>query len=94
LPPFIAGNEYCPDPSVYTVVVNVSLTPRADTPIPSRGLPSDDFTVPDNMPEEDADCEKVSRALKKKTNGKTVKTIRKTVILRGKIASLILINHR
>src|SRR5579864_980126 len=47
-PPLIGGNEYLPDSSVYTVVVKVSLMPRAETPTPSRGLPSEDFTVPDS----------------------------------------------
>src|SRR5579864_8473507 len=51
----IEGNKYCPDSSVYTVVVYVSLTPRAETPTPSRTLPTEDFTVPDKAPAVGAD---------------------------------------
>src|SRR5271169_1646410 len=64
-PLFIGGKKYRPDSSVYTVVVKVSLIARAETPTPSRGLPSEDLTVPDNAPAIGADWEKPIRAQKK-----------------------------
>src|ERR1700674_2380442 len=66
-PLFIGGNAYRPDSSVYTVVVKVSLMPRAETPTPSRGLPSEDFTVPDKVLVVGADWEKPPCAQEKNT---------------------------
>src|ERR1700736_4617295 len=48
-PLFTAGNAYRPLWSVYTVVVKVSPAFRAETPTPSSGFPSEDFTVPDKI---------------------------------------------
>src|ERR1700731_4447001 len=74
-PPFIGGNKNRPDSSVYTVVVNVSPMPRAETPTPSRALPSEDFTVPDKVPVAGADWEKLSSAHTTITSDMKTKTI-------------------
>src|SRR5690348_8086598 len=80
-PPINEGNEYRPDPSVYTVVVKVSLTPRAEIPTPSRGLPSADFTVPERVLPEGADWEKPFCAEAKNCSNAAAEKIRKRALL-------------
>jgi hypothetical protein len=87
LPLFIGGNEYRPASSLYTVVVKVSPEPRAETPIPARGLPSADFTLPDNSAGEAPDCEKMFWARATNKSGSTARTAKEIALFRGKTAS-------
>src|ERR1700674_3887874 len=81
LPAFNGGNKYRPDSSVYTVVVTVSVMPRAETPTPSRGLPSEDFTVPDKVLAVGAVWEKPPCAQEKNTSDTKPEKIMETVLL-------------
>ena len=60
----------------------MSLTPRAETPTPSRGLPSEDFTVPDRAAVIGADWEKIFCAQEKTASAtNTEKTMERAFFL-------------
>jgi len=57
---------------------------RAETPIPSRGLPSEEFIDPDNIPKGDADCEKEICAQKNDRNATPAKRLEKQLFFAAK----------
>jgi hypothetical protein len=72
---------------VYTVVVNDSLAPCAETPTPSSGWPSEDFTVPDNVlvfgADGSADCDELLCAQEKTTSDAKTENIIEMALLLG-----------